>query len=66
MTPLGEVTAVTQEQVHIYTALSWALLILDGLVGLLILWRRWHAAVRDDEARVSALPARHSLDGFAA
>ena len=46
MTPLGEVVAVTQQQVHIFTVLSWALMLLDGLVGLLLLWLRWRAAVR--------------------
>jgi RsiW-degrading membrane proteinase PrsW (M82 family) len=46
MTPLGEVAAVTQQQVHIYTVLSWALMLLDGLVGLLLLWLRWRAAIR--------------------
>jgi hypothetical protein len=27
--------------VHLFTVLSWALLALDGLIGLLILRRRW-------------------------
>jgi RsiW-degrading membrane proteinase PrsW (M82 family) len=43
---LGDAPAVTQAQVHLYTALSWALLVLDGLVGLVILRGRWHAATR--------------------
>jgi RsiW-degrading membrane proteinase PrsW (M82 family) len=46
MTPFGQVTGVTQGQVHLYTALSWALLILDGLVSLFILRTRWRAATR--------------------
>jgi hypothetical protein len=41
---LGNVPHVTQAQVHLYTLLSWALLALDGLVGLLILRGRWHKA----------------------
>ena len=41
---LGDVPHVTQAQVHLYTVLSWALLALDGLVGLLILSGRWHKA----------------------
>jgi RsiW-degrading membrane proteinase PrsW (M82 family) len=41
---LGDVPHVTQAQVHLYTVLSWALLALDGLVGLLILRGRWHKA----------------------
>ena len=43
---LGDAGSVTQEQVHLYTVLSWALLVLDGLVGLLILRGRWHTATR--------------------
>ena len=46
ITALGEVPGVTQQQVHIFTVLSWVLMLLDGLVGLLLLWRRWRAAVR--------------------
>ena len=46
MTPLGEVAGVTQQQVHIFTVLSWVLMLLDGLVGLLLLRLRWRAAVR--------------------
>jgi hypothetical protein len=30
--------------VHLFTALSWALLVLDALAGLVILHRRWHRA----------------------
>jgi protease PrsW len=43
---LGDVPAVTQAQVHLYTAVSWTLLVLDGLVGLLILRGRWRAATQ--------------------
>lgn len=46
MTPIGEVSAVTQQQVHLFTVFSWAFMILDGLVGLLLLWRCWRAATR--------------------
>jgi RsiW-degrading membrane proteinase PrsW (M82 family) len=41
---LGDVPNVTQAQVHLYTVLSWSLLALDGLAGLLILRGRWHKA----------------------
>ncbi len=34
----------SQAQVHLYTATSWTLLAMVGLVGLLVLRRRWHAA----------------------
>jgi RsiW-degrading membrane proteinase PrsW (M82 family) len=41
---LGDVSHVTQVQVHLFTVFSWALLVLDGLIGLLILRGRWHKA----------------------
>jgi RsiW-degrading membrane proteinase PrsW (M82 family) len=41
---LGGVPHVTQTQVHIYTVLNWALLALDGVLGLLILHGRWRRA----------------------
>jgi RsiW-degrading membrane proteinase PrsW (M82 family) len=41
---LGDVPHATQAQVDLYTILSWGLLALNGLAGLLILRRRWHKA----------------------
>jgi hypothetical protein len=41
---LDDVPRVTGGQVHLFTALSWALLVLDGSVGLLVLRGRWHRA----------------------
>jgi protease PrsW len=41
---LGRAPEVTPAQVHLFTILSWALLALDGLLGLLILHRRWRRA----------------------
>jgi protease PrsW len=41
---LGQVPAVTQTQVHLYTFLNWGLLVLDAVLGLLILRRRWRRA----------------------
>ena len=41
---LGHAPAVTAAQVHLYTAISWGLLGLDGLLGLLILRARWRRA----------------------
>jgi len=64
---LGRPPLATQAQVHLFTALSWALLALDGLVGLLILRARWataHAAERDGAAR-SAMPATPPAPGLA-
>jgi protease PrsW len=41
---LGQAPAVTSAQVHLFTTLSWGLLALDGLLGVLILRRRWRRA----------------------
>jgi RsiW-degrading membrane proteinase PrsW (M82 family) len=41
---LGDAPHVTQDQVHLFTVLSWALLVLDGIVGLLVLRGRWRPA----------------------
>jgi RsiW-degrading membrane proteinase PrsW (M82 family) len=41
---LGRFPAVTAAQVHLFTALSWGLLVVDGLLGVLILRGRWHRA----------------------
>jgi RsiW-degrading membrane proteinase PrsW (M82 family) len=45
---LGEAPNVTPAQVHLFTILSWALLALDALLGLLILRRRWRRAATLD------------------
>ncbi len=42
----GRVPSESQAQVHLFTALSWALLALDALVGLLILHGRWRRATK--------------------
>jgi RsiW-degrading membrane proteinase PrsW (M82 family) len=41
---LGRAPEVTPAQVHLFTILSWALLALDGLLGLLVLRGRWRRA----------------------
>jgi protease PrsW len=41
---LGQVPDVTQAQVHLFTILNWGLLIVDAVLGLLILRRRWRKA----------------------
>jgi len=41
---VGQVPAVTQAQVHLFTVLNWGLLILDAALGLLVLRGRWHQA----------------------
>jgi RsiW-degrading membrane proteinase PrsW (M82 family) len=45
---LGRVPAVTQTQVHLFTVISWGLLALDGLLGLVVLRRRWRQATAAD------------------
>jgi protease PrsW len=40
----GEAPPVTSEQVHLYTAMNWSLLLIDALVGVGILAVRWHKA----------------------
>jgi RsiW-degrading membrane proteinase PrsW (M82 family) len=42
----GRVPAESQAQVHLFTVLSWALLALDALVGLLILHGLWRRATK--------------------
>ena len=41
---LGHAPDVTPAQVHLFTALTWGLLALDVLFGLLVLHRRWRRA----------------------
>jgi RsiW-degrading membrane proteinase PrsW (M82 family) len=43
----GEAPAVTQTQVHLYTVVDWALLLLDSAVGVAILVASWHRATTD-------------------
>jgi RsiW-degrading membrane proteinase PrsW (M82 family) len=58
---LGRVPAVTQAQVHLFTVISWGLLGLDGLLGLVALRGRWHRATALDRAGTPAvLPAATS------
>jgi hypothetical protein len=48
MLRLGQVRGVTQAQIHLFTALYWALLILAALIGLLVLRGRWRKATTPD------------------
>jgi protease PrsW len=61
---LGRVPEVTPAQVHLYTGISWGLLGLDALVGLLILRGRWRRATALDRsgsaATVALVPAERS------
>jgi RsiW-degrading membrane proteinase PrsW (M82 family) len=45
---LGRAPAVTPAQVHLFTVLSWGLLALDALLGVLVLRRRWRRATTPD------------------
>jgi protease PrsW len=45
---LGHAPAVTPDQVHLFTIISWGLLALDALLGLLILRGRWRRATTPD------------------
>jgi RsiW-degrading membrane proteinase PrsW (M82 family) len=45
---LGRAPEVTPAQVHLFTLLSWGLLTLDALLGLLILRGRWRRATAPD------------------
>ena len=53
---LGRVLNVSEAQVHLYTVLNWALLAMDGLVGLLIGWIRW-------QRTAPVVPARPGRSG---
>jgi RsiW-degrading membrane proteinase PrsW (M82 family) len=45
---LGRAPEVTPGQVHLFTLLSWGLLALDALLGLLVLRGRWRRATAPD------------------
>jgi hypothetical protein len=45
---IGQVPSVTQTQVHLFSGLYWALLVLDALLGLLVLRGRWRRATASD------------------
>jgi protease PrsW len=61
---LGRVPQVTPAQVHLLTAISWGLLGLDALLGLLVLRGRWRRAAALDRsgsaATVALVPAERS------
>jgi len=51
---LGRAPEVTPAQVHLFTILSWGLLALDALLGVLILRRRWRRATTPDQPHTPA------------
>jgi RsiW-degrading membrane proteinase PrsW (M82 family) len=62
---LGQVPAVTQTQVHLFTFLNWGLLILDALIGLLVLRGRWRKATAFDRRDGTASDRPGSLAAVA-
>jgi protease PrsW len=46
---LGRAPEVTPAQVHLFTILSWGLLALDALLGVLVLRGRWRRATTPDQ-----------------
>jgi protease PrsW len=53
---LGRAPAVTAAQVHLFTILSWGLLALDALLGVLVLRGRWRRATAADRVPPPAPP----------
>jgi protease PrsW len=51
---LGRAPDVTPAQVHLFTVLSWGLLALDALLGVMILHGRWRRATTHDRPRAPA------------
>lgn len=56
---VGRVPLWSHKQVHLFTGLSWALLVFDALVGLWILRGRWRQATR---IRPTTTPVLRALD----
>jgi len=53
---LGRAPDVTPAQVHLFTVLSWGLLALDALLGVMILRGRWRRATTKDRPRRMRAP----------
>jgi S1-C subfamily serine protease len=51
---LGRAPDVTSAQVHLFTVLSWGLLALDALLGVMILRGRWRRATTRDQPHTRA------------
>jgi RsiW-degrading membrane proteinase PrsW (M82 family) len=61
----GRVPVWSQLQVHLFTALSWGLLVLDALVGLVILRGRWCQATNAGRDPSTRDGAGHASDRIA-
>jgi RsiW-degrading membrane proteinase PrsW (M82 family) len=57
---MGRVPQPTQAQVHTFTMLSWGLLLVDALVGVMILRGRWRQALALEHAQPASRPPLHS------
>ena len=53
---LGRVPQPTQAQVHTFTTLTWALLLLDALLGVALLRGRWRQALALERAQPASRP----------
>ena len=53
---LGRVSQPTQAQVHTFTILTWALLLLDALLGVAVLRGRWRQALALERAQPASRP----------
>jgi RsiW-degrading membrane proteinase PrsW (M82 family) len=58
----GRAPEVTSAQVHLFTAISWGLLALDALLGVLILRRRWRRATAPERAETLIAPPMVSVE----
>jgi RsiW-degrading membrane proteinase PrsW (M82 family) len=57
---MGRVPQPTQAQVHTFTTLTWALLLVDVLVGVVILRGRWRQALALEHAQPASPLSLHS------
>ena len=57
---MGRVPQPTQAQVHTFTSLTWGLLLLDVLLGLVILRGRWRQALALEHAQPTSPPSLRS------
>jgi hypothetical protein len=54
---MGRVPQPTQAQVHLFTTLTWGLLLLDVLLGGAVLRGRWRQALALERAQPAPRPA---------
>jgi protease PrsW len=52
---LGNAPTITPAQVHLFTAISWGLLGVDALLGLVVLRRRWRRASAPDRRQTTMI-----------